>query len=474
MKHLLATFLFVLLAAGGAAGGGPVLDFSLHRQSGEQPGSTLLVIGGIQGDEPGGFNAASLLATHYRIRKGSVWVVPNLNFISIIRRQRGVYGDLNRKFDAIPADDPEFSAIVKIKSILLDPRVDLILNLHDGSGFYRPVHQDDLHNPARWGQSLIVDQRRMENGPFRDLAAIAEAISAGVNRHLLEPAHAFHVKNTRTREGNREMAKTLTYFAVRQGKPAFGLEASKSFPTHERAYYHLHALEGFMQVMGIAYERHLRLTAAGVREAIDQNLEVAFYGDRIFLDVNNARSRLNYIPLKKGAAVEFVPGNPLLTVVERGPVFEIYHGNRSITRLHPQFFDYDPGVEAVTLEVDGKPRATPFGTLVKVRETFSVVPREGCRVNVIGFTDGDRSDEAGLPISLDRMLRRFSIDRDGWIYRVEVYRRERFGGMVLVDFGPECGDPRPRRFRAGSGARVARLIEDARTAGGKPPPVGGR
>ena len=43
----------------------------------------VLVVGGIQGDEPGGFSAATLLTTHYTIQKGVLWVVPNLNFPSI-------------------------------------------------------------------------------------------------------------------------------------------------------------------------------------------------------------------------------------------------------------------------------------------------------------------------------------------------------------------------------------------------------
>ena len=110
-------------------------DFSIHKLESGKEGHTLLIIGGIQGDEPGGFNAASLLVTHYKILKGRVWVVPNLNFISIINRTRGLYGDLNRKFDIIEKDDPQFQTIQKIKSIIQDDRVDVILNHHDGSGF---------------------------------------------------------------------------------------------------------------------------------------------------------------------------------------------------------------------------------------------------------------------------------------------------------------------------------------------------
>lgn len=135
------------------------LEFSLHRVVGHTQGPTVLIIGGIQGDEPGGFNAASLLATHYDLQRGSVWVVPNLNFESIVRRSRGVHGDMNRKFPAVPSADPDFSRVERIKRIITDPRVDYVLNLHDGSGFFRPWHSDPLHSPARWGQSIISTLR---------------------------------------------------------------------------------------------------------------------------------------------------------------------------------------------------------------------------------------------------------------------------------------------------------------------------
>ena len=87
------------------------LEFSLHQHRGERTGPTLLVIGGIQGDEPGGFNAASLLVTNYTITHGQVWVVPNLNFESIVHRSRGIHGDMNRKFLRVREADPEYAQI---------------------------------------------------------------------------------------------------------------------------------------------------------------------------------------------------------------------------------------------------------------------------------------------------------------------------------------------------------------------------
>lgn len=59
-------------------------EFNIIKK-GKQNDNTLLIVGGIQGDEPGGFMAASLIATHYDIVEGSVWVVPNLNFYSILK-----------------------------------------------------------------------------------------------------------------------------------------------------------------------------------------------------------------------------------------------------------------------------------------------------------------------------------------------------------------------------------------------------
>lgn len=204
------------------------LDFTLHKLESGLPGPTLLVIGGIQGDEPGGFTAASLLVTDYKVTRGSVWIVPNLNFLSIIKRSRGVHGDMNRKFLRLPKADPEYLAVEKIKSIILDEKVDIILNLHDGSGFYNPVYLDKQHNPRRWGQSIIIDQASIDTPRYGELSDIALRVAKTMNTKIYNKKTHFYVKDTKTSHGNVEMEKTLTYFAIRNGKSAFGIEASKS------------------------------------------------------------------------------------------------------------------------------------------------------------------------------------------------------------------------------------------------------
>lgn len=447
---LTALALCLALASPQQAASSPAgrLEFSLYRNDGSEPGNTLLVVGGIQGDEPGGFNAASLLVTHYRFTRGSVWVVPNLNFESIVRRSRGVYGDMNRKFPKVPPSDPDYERVEKIKRIITDQEVDFVFNLHDGSGFYRERHVDHLRNPRRWGQSIIIDQESIAPVRFGELGELARQIAARVNQRLVDTDHSYRVKNTRTREGNREMAKTLTYYAINNGKPAVGVEASKSLPTHLRAFYHLQVLEAYMRHFGIEYEREFDLTPRSVKRSIDDNIRVSFYGNRVLLDMADARKRLGYVPLKKDAEIDFEASSPLVAILRQGSRYRVSYGNRRVTELHPQFFEYDASRHFIAVHVDGQRKAVGFGRIVEATDAFVVEPQEGYRVNVIGWRRKGVGNESGIEIRRKEIARRFSVDKAGTVFRIEVYKGDKFTGMVLVKFIDNAGasrdqDPRP-------------------------------
>jgi hypothetical protein len=81
-----------------------------------------------------------------------------------------------------------------------------------------------------------------------------------------------------------------------------------------------------------------------------------------------------------------------------------------------------------------------FGNMVEVAQSFLVVPEKGYRVNVIGFKKPGTSDESGIAIRKDDVKKRFSVDKKGRIYRVEVYRQKKFSGMVLVSFSDKRED----------------------------------
>lgn len=435
MKRIVLLIPLVLLFARSGAWANGYLDFTLHKMESGKKGPTLLVFGGIQGDEPGGFSAATLLYSHYVIRKGAVWVAPNLNFPSIVKSSRGVYGDMNRKFSLLNFADPEYSVIKRIKSIIQDKQVDMVLNLHDGSGFYRPQRIDEKRNPLRWGQSVIIDQESIESEPWGKLDELARHVASEVNELLQDPDHAYHVKNTNTRLGDREMEKTLSYYAIQQGKPAFGLEASKDFPAHLRVFCHVLLVESFMRKLGLEFERKFELSPEGVRQAMDSNLALAFYDKRILLNLDNIRENIGFLPLKKGGSLEFAASNPLVTVVPaKDGALNVYYGNRSLTRLTPQYFEYDASLSEVSLMVDGRTRTAKVGEIVGVNRSFTLAPKPGWRANVIGFNKPGVEDESGRELSKKDIQERFSLDRDGCVYRVEFYKGSKFAGMLLVDF----------------------------------------
>ncbi|MHC1791378.1 M14 family metallopeptidase [Solidesulfovibrio sp.] len=438
MRVISVLFLVLVTAATAYAGN---LDFTLHKLDSGRPGPTILVIGGIQGDEPGGFSAAALLVSHYKINAGAVWVVPNLNFLSIIRSSRGVYGDMNRKFADLDPKDPEYEAVQKIKEIIRDGQVAAVLHLHDGWGYYSPTYVSEWQCQQRWGQSVIIDQETAETARFGNLQELAERAVAAANEHLYEPLHAYHVKNTHTKtrdtETAKEMAKTLTYYAIGQGKPAFGIEGSKNLPPPMRSYYHLRVIESFLTSFGVEYERTFELGAPQVAEALQSNVAVSFFDNKVFLDLRNARERLRYIPLKKDSAVEYRPASPLLALVSAEKSLKVYFGNTNVTQLDPQFMEFDSSLTAVPMEIDGERRVVAFGQAVEVRRQFRVEPSDDYRVNVIGFAKAGLTDEAGVSLVQSELRPEFSVDKGGRIFRVEVYKGEKFCGMILAAFAQE-------------------------------------
>ncbi len=431
MMRIFLIFIFLLSSASAKL----TYDFSVHKM-GNGKGHTLLLIGGIQGDEPGGFTAASLIVTKYKIKNGNVWVVPNLAFESIIKRSRGIYGDLNRKFAYIKKDDPDYETVQRIKKLITDEKVDLIVNLHDGSGFYRKKYESEFKNPNRWGQCSIIDQENLDGVKFGNLKDISEEIVENVNRHAIDEEHNYMVHNTKTAEGNVEMAKSLTWYAIKNKKPAFGNEASKNFLTHTRAYYHLLAVEGFMKHLDIEFEKSFELTPRDVKKAIDDDVRIAMNEKIVFPSIIGSRSQIKYVPLQKGGEMRVSGNNPLTAVVEYGNKFKIHYGNRRISSIIPEYFEYDDTIKDVDFVVDKKRQKIEFGSNIEVDEHFLVEPKEGYRVNIIGFTKKNIKNECGLLISKKDILEKFSIDKKGSTFRVEVYneKNNKFAGMVLVKF----------------------------------------
>ena len=409
------------------------MEFDFIKK-GKQDNNTLLIIGGIQGDEPGAFMAASIITTHYEITKGSVWVVPNLNFYSIIKRSRGPYGDMNRKFAAIPEDDPDYDTVQRIKKYITSDEVKVVLNLHDGSGFYRKDYINWTFSPNRWGQSSIIDQSELDIEHYGNLAEISKEVCSHVNKNLLRDRDIYHTKNTHTKMGDKEMEKSLTYYAINNGKAAFGNEASKTLPLHERTYYHLLALEKYMEIMGIEFKRRFELSSLNVKKVINDDIYISFYDEKIQLPLSQIRTLLKYFPIRKDGTLEFSPSNPLLTVIKKNGLFVIHYGNRKIANLKPDYMDMDTQTKSVNMTIDGIKKEIKIGSIVDVNKSFMVEPIKDIRVNVIGYVKKGRVDESGLEIEKSKFRNGFSVDVKGNLFRIEFYKGKKFAGMILVNF----------------------------------------
>ncbi len=399
----------------------------------------LLLLAGIQGDEPGGFNATNLFLMHYSVLKGLVEVVPVLNRPSMLRNHRGLYGDMNRKFAALDKNDPEYPTIQEIKSLIAKPNIDAVLHLHDGGGYYRPVYIDATLNPKRWGNCFIIDQDEVKGAKFPNLLAFANNTIESINAHLLHPIEEYHLKNTRTAQGDTEMQKALTFYAINQKKSAFANEASKELPLASRVFYHLQAIEGLLNQLNIPFKRDFELNPNSVHALINDKSLWAKISSLPKMPLFNLRPKLNHFPLPHNTKIPQIPieSNAYIVglVKNKQEVF-LKYGNKLMTRLSPFYIEFDPSLEEVKMQIDNKDQMVKIGSVVEVKESFYIHAMDNIRANVIGFSvsNENKPNEAGYTIRFKDFQKRFSLDKQERIYRIEFYKNNAFSGMILVKF----------------------------------------
>jgi hypothetical protein len=407
----------------------------IKKETDREKFPTLLVIGGIHGNEPGSYFAAAMLSRHYKITEGNLWIIPDLNRPSIQLNSRGVNGDMNRKFADIESSDADLQAVQDIQKIITEKQVGLVLNLHDGHGFYRKEHLSTIFNPNAWGQTCVIDQGSLDTEhPYGNLNEIASRVSRELNNGLIEDHHLFDVRNTNTRFDDEAMKHSLTYFAVSHHKPAFAIETSKNLPTlHHKVFYQLQAIECYMRLMGIKFERNFNLNIEILQELLTDYEELTINND-FYLNLKNLKNSLSFIPLQSERN-EFTFTHPLGSVKKNKDRYEIFIGNQRVSTLIPSYHTKEVCSAAVTIIADGETMSVPYATDFFVTADFKVINTDkNTRVNVIGFTPSGVKDEANLYVKLKDLDSKYAVDYSGKSYRIEFYRENRFCGMVLVHF----------------------------------------
>ena len=104
-----------------------------------RPGRVALALGGVHGNEPGGWLAADWIVEHRRPENGALLVVPRANrvAISLLERTTSSLGDLNRSYPGFEDGLPMERMAAEITAAMRVFHVDLVHDMHESWAFYR-------------------------------------------------------------------------------------------------------------------------------------------------------------------------------------------------------------------------------------------------------------------------------------------------------------------------------------------------
>lgn len=173
---------------------------------GGDAGPTVVVVGGMHGDEPSGARAAARVAD-WGVMRGTLVVVPRANVVALDRGTRhGTGGDLNRQFPPETAPQTRLARALWAEITRHDP--DAVVDLHSSKGIYgfhqefvgqavfpasvddAPAHADDAVTRANdlvpWYMPFHTFQRGSTIGGDAPLLAHKAVASLGVPSYIVE------------------------------------------------------------------------------------------------------------------------------------------------------------------------------------------------------------------------------------------------------------------------------------------------
>lgn len=337
-------------------------ELNVFKIYGREKGKTLMIIGGIQGDEPGGYLAADLY-TDMALKKGNLIVVPRANFLSIIENKRAINADMNRRFQPV---DQKINYEDKVVNILkeLISKSDYLLNLHEGSGFFCEQWESNIRNPMRFGQSIIADAETYYSKKQRKelpLGETARKIAGTVNTMIDNPNHHFRFNNHRTFDkdtNHSEQRNSASFYALSTNEiPAFGVETSKEIKDLEaKVRYQTMIINAFMDEFGL----------------VSENPKVAL-----------EPPKLKYLGVS-------VNGSPNILLQDGGEL-DIKKGDR--IKISDVVANYQRGI---SVDVVGVGTANDYQKEFSIMEpTKIVVKKDGFGCGAVGVSFGQKTTTAG-------------------------------------------------------------------------------
>ncbi|WP_024949913.1 M99 family metallo-carboxypeptidase C-terminal domain-containing protein, partial [Helicobacter pylori] len=210
-------------------------------------------------------------------------------------------------------------------------------------------------------------------------------------------------------------------------------------PLASRVFYHLQAIEGLLNQLNIPFKRDFELNPSSVHALINNKSLWAKISSLPKMPLFNLRPKLNHFPLPHNTKIPQIPieSNAYIVglVKNKQEVF-LKYGNKLMTRLLPFYIEFDHSLEEVKMQIDNNDKMVKIGSVVEVKESFYIHAMDNIRANVIGFSVSNESkpNEAGYTIKFKDFQKRFSLDKQERIYRIEFYKNNAFSGMILVKF----------------------------------------
>jgi hypothetical protein len=148
-----------------------------------QPGPVLVVLGGVHGNEPGGWQAAERIQATLRPNTGALLVAPRANKLAIngLVRTTDDLGDLNRLYPGETDGLPMARMAFEIVETLREFHATILLDLHESWAFYRD--RPPSGGTAYLGQTI---SSRDEPG-----ASLARNVVDAINGRVRAPHEEF-------------------------------------------------------------------------------------------------------------------------------------------------------------------------------------------------------------------------------------------------------------------------------------------
>jgi hypothetical protein len=162
-------------------------ETSLYIFGSGRAGAVALALGGVHGNEPGGWLAADRVVERLRPDAGAILVVPHTNKValSLFQRTTDEIGDVNRAYPGNPAGTPSQQIAAEIMQVIRDFRVSLVVDMHESWAFYKDRPQNGT---AFLGQTVAT------NAPEPAPSIAREAVAA-VNSRIQSSIEEFFFRD---------------------------------------------------------------------------------------------------------------------------------------------------------------------------------------------------------------------------------------------------------------------------------------